>query len=311
MCDMTAHETAEAPAELAAAVEVLYGLEPAQFTRARNDRVKQAKADGDPGLAEAVKALPKPSTAAWLVNMMVRRMGDEIGQALEVGAALRQAQQDLDAAQLRALTGQRRRLTAALVRQAVTRASELGTKVSAAVAEQAENTLHAAMTDADAAAALRTGLLVRALEPAGLGGVDLDGAVAVPGAVELAPREGTEPDEAGEEAGGRLHVVPDSTRAVEEAQEAVDAAEFVAENAERTLRRAEEKVRKAEARGLQLRAEIEELRRQIEERENRLHGVEDDLAEADDQRDAAEKSRDEAAAALAATRKKLARLRRR
>ncbi|MPV89946.1 hypothetical protein [Georgenia ruanii] len=305
---MTAHETAEAPAELAAAAEELYGLEPGQFTRARNDRAKQARADGDPDLAEAVRALPKPSTAAWLVNMMLRRMGTEIGQALEVGAALRQAQQDLDAARLRALTGQRRRLTSALVRQARTRAAELGTTVSAAVAEQAENTLHAAMTDAGAAAALRTGLLVRALEPGGLGGVDLDGAVAVPGAVELTPRE-----EAAEEPedGGHLHVVPDTTRAVEEAQEAVDAAEFVAESAERALRRAAEKVQKVEARGLQLRAEIEELRRQIDERETRLHGVEDDLAEADDQRDAAEAGRDEAAAALAAARKKLARLQRR
>ncbi|KAE8763922.1 hypothetical protein [Georgenia thermotolerans] len=308
---MTAHETTEAPAGLAAAAEELYSLEPGQFTRARNDRAKQARADGDPALAEAVKALPKPSTAAWLVNLMVRRMGTEIGQALEVGAALRQAQQDLDAAQLRTLTSQRRRLTAALVRQAGTRAAELGTKVSAAVAEQAETTLHAAMTDADAAAALRTGLLVRALEPAGLGGVDLDGAVAVPGAVELTPRAEAEPEEPGEETGGRLHVVPDNTRAVEEAQEAVDAAEFVAEGAERALRRAEEKVRKAEARGLQLRAEIEELRRQIDDRETRLHGVEDDLAAADDQRDAAAESRDEAAAALAAARKKLARLQRR
>jgi chromosome segregation ATPase len=305
MCDMTAHDTAEAPADLAAAAAELYGLEPGRFTQARNERARQARADGDADLAEAVKALPKPSAAAWLVNMMVRRMGDEIDQVLQLGAALRQAQQDLDAAQLRTLNSQRRRLTTALVRQAGKRAAQLGQKVSAAVADQAEATLHAAMTDEDAAAALRSGLLVRPLEAAGLGGVDLDGAVAVPGAVDLAPRE---PED--EEAGPGLHVVADNTRAIEEAQEEVDAAEFVAEGAERALRRAEEKVRKIEARGLQLRAEIEELRRQIDERETRLQAVEDDLAAADEQRDAAEEGRDEAAAALAAARKTLTRLQR-
>ncbi|MFD1505609.1 hypothetical protein FE374_01585 [Georgenia yuyongxinii] len=307
---MTAHE-AEGRADLAAVAEALYALVPGEFTRARNDRATQLRADGEKDLADAVKALPKPSAGAWLVNMMVRQMSEEIGQVLELGAALRQAQEQLDAAQLRALNTQRRRLTSAVVRQAVKVAAGLGQKVSPAVADQAEATLHAAMTDDGAAAALRTGLLVAPMEAVGLSGVDLAGVVAVPGAMDHVPRT-VEAEAAAEESPARrLTVVPDRTRLLEEATEALEAAQFLADGAARALRKAEDHVSRLEARGLQLRAEIEELQRQIDERETTLQSVEDDLGEADEQREAAVETYDEAQAALDAARQKVAKLKRR
>ncbi|WP_448070695.1 hypothetical protein [Georgenia yuyongxinii] len=309
MADMTAHH-AEGPANLAAVAEELYALVPGEFTKARNDRAAQLRAAGERELADAVKALPKPSAGAWLVNMIVRRMGEEIGQVLELGTALLQAQQELDAAQLRTLNTQRRRLTAAVVRQAVTVAAGLGQKVSPAVAEQAEATLHAAMTDAAAAAALRTGLLVAAMEAAGLGGVDLTGVVAVPDAMDHVPRAAEEPA-ATQAPAPRLTVVPDRTRLLAEAAEELEAARFVADTAARALRKAEGLVSRLEARGLQLRAELEELQRQIGERETMLQTVEDDLGEADEQREAAVDSHDQAQAAVAAAQHKLATLKRR
>ncbi|MCP6037151.1 hypothetical protein NL368_27820, partial [Klebsiella pneumoniae] len=82
----------------------------ADFIQARNDRAREIKAAGDHELAGAIGALPKPSAPAWVVNMMVRQMTEEIGQVLDLGAALRQAQESLDGPQLRELDLQRRKL---------------------------------------------------------------------------------------------------------------------------------------------------------------------------------------------------------
>jgi hypothetical protein len=55
----------------AAAVE-LYGLTPEHFIAARNDLARTANAAGGPQTNTAVKALRKPTLAAWLANQLVR-----------------------------------------------------------------------------------------------------------------------------------------------------------------------------------------------------------------------------------------------
>jgi len=50
----------------------LYGLPPEAFTEARNARAKEVAASGDRALAMELRRLPKPTTAAWLANMLVR-----------------------------------------------------------------------------------------------------------------------------------------------------------------------------------------------------------------------------------------------
>ncbi|WP_418607814.1 hypothetical protein [Georgenia sp. SUBG003] len=167
---------------LAAAVD-LYGLLPGEFVRARDDRAKQARADGEPQLAREVKALRKPAGAAWLANVMVRHMTDEIEQVLELGQAMREAQEDLDAAELKTLNRQRRQLVDAVVRQGRKVAADLGQKVNDVAAQQAAATLQAAMADEGAEAALRTGLLVEPMVTTGLDPVDLTGVLAVPEAL--------------------------------------------------------------------------------------------------------------------------------
>ncbi len=144
--------------------EELYSLPPADFTGTRNQWSKQTKADGDPELAKRVTELRKPSMAAWVVNMLMRHQGEQMTQVLELGASLRKAQSDLDADALRELTRQRRQLTTAVTRQGRDLARELGQKLTEAVADQVQGTLHAAMVDENAAAAVRSGLLVSALD---------------------------------------------------------------------------------------------------------------------------------------------------
>ena len=52
------------------AIESLYHGPLEEFTSARNELAKSLRADGDAKGADQVKALAKPSRAAWLVNQL-------------------------------------------------------------------------------------------------------------------------------------------------------------------------------------------------------------------------------------------------
>lgn len=158
----------------------LYALPLDQFTAARNAAAKQATQAGDKELAATLRKLPKPASAAWLVNLLVSRRRDEVEQVLELGASLQAAQASLDRAQLNALGQQRQRLLAAVARQSLEAAAEVGLDVGPAALPDVEQTLRAALADPAAAAAVLTGRLVRALEATGWDPVDLAGAVAGP-----------------------------------------------------------------------------------------------------------------------------------
>jgi hypothetical protein len=73
-----------------AAVE-LYGLVPEEFTAARNQLAKAARDAGDIPASAAVKALRKPTLAAWLANVLVRADPGRIHQLTELGEQPRQA----------------------------------------------------------------------------------------------------------------------------------------------------------------------------------------------------------------------------
>lgn len=173
----------------------LYALPAAEFTAARNGRAKAAKAAGDAELAKRISALPRPSTAAWLVNQLVRADLPAVDALLELGQRMREAQAQLDAEQIRALTGERRRAVAELTRQIRALGEQREQAVSTAVADEVESTFTAALADPAAGTAVRSGRLTKALAYAGFGEVELDGAVAVPRRLALVPdaRPGAEP----------------------------------------------------------------------------------------------------------------------
>lgn len=168
----------------AVAVE-LYGLPLGQFTAARDARAKELRRDGDPTVAAEVARLPKPSVAAWAVDVLVRHERDLVEQLVELGVALREAQETLAGDQLRELDRQRRQLLTAVGRQAQALAEAQGQHLSDSVLGQVQATVHAAMADPAAAAAVRSGVLTTSLETSGFGPVDVDGAVAVEGAASL------------------------------------------------------------------------------------------------------------------------------
>lgn len=294
--------------DLAGVAEELYGLPPVGFVSRRDARAAEARQAGDKPLAAEIKRLTKPATAAWVVNMLVRHDPDQVEQVLALGAALREAQASMAGDELRELGRQRRELTAAVTRRARSLAAELGQRVGEPVAAQVEDTLHAAMVDEDAAAAVRTGLLVKPLVVTGLDPVDAVASVAVPASLgESAVRRRPTPPTA--QPKPELSVVPDDTQALEQAERDLAEAEEALAGVEAKLAKARHKVEKREAKALQLQAELEELRRRTAEVEQRIERNEQELADAEEQRDAREARVGQAHTAVTAARQALDRRR--
>ncbi|HKH24908.1 MAG TPA: hypothetical protein VKA42_05560, partial [Acidimicrobiales bacterium] len=111
----------------------LYEVPPEDFIALRTTRQDEAKAEGDKALAKAIGAMPKPSTAAWVSNLLVRAHRAEIEGLVELGGLLREAQENLAGEELKALSTQRSKLVSALTRQAAALARERGHRISTAV----------------------------------------------------------------------------------------------------------------------------------------------------------------------------------
>lgn len=173
--------------DLAGAAEQLYGLGPDEFTAERNELAKQVRGTGDKALAEAIRQLRRPSTSAWVVNVLARQQAAELDELLTLGSALRQAQHERDRDRLRELNGRRHGVVATAARQARAAAEELGHPVSESITAEVEQTLFAAMVDVDAEAAVLSGQLISALISTGFEPVDVAAAVAVPDALTQAP----------------------------------------------------------------------------------------------------------------------------
>ncbi|GAB3768157.1 cell division protein FtsB [Nocardioides ginsengisegetis] len=291
---------------LLAVADELYGLGLAEFTPARDARAKALKGE-DAALSQAVKALKKPSTAAWVVNVLVRHETEQVEQVLAMGAALREAQAAMSGDDLRALTRQRRQLTAAVTTQARGVAASLGMKVTQAVADQVELTLTAAMVDENCSAAVRSGLLVSALATTGLAAEDPTPSVAVPEALGFAATA----HEAAPDGRPDLHVVADpdaDEKARAAAQELLDETEADLARATEALAETSAAVEALEARTMQLQAEIDELRRQLARLESSAEDADDELADAEDARSEAQAAVREATRARDAAAKALDRL---
>jgi hypothetical protein len=282
----------------------LYSLPQEEFTPARDAKAKEVKADKE--LAGAVKKLKKPSVAAWVVNLFVRRETDQVEQLIGVGQALREAQEGMDGAELRALTRQRRQLTSAVTQRARALAKDEGLTVTQAVADQVEATLTAAMLDPECARAVRSGLLVTGLASTGVDAVDVASAVAVPDALGFA----ASPTSGEPAAPPELHVVPgdaddEKARRRAEAEAALAAAEETVGETGRALAEANQAVEELQARSLQLQSEIDELRRKLTELESSAEETDEELDEAEETQGEAEaahsaavKTRDAAQEAL-------------
>lgn len=123
----------------------LYGLRPEEFVAARDRRALEARKAGDQALAKEIGALRRPSLAAWVGNLLVRRRPEEVQPLLDLGEELRRAHRELDGPQLRRLIRRQSEVIGTLGRQARRLAAEAGRPVGEGVQREVEETLHAVL----------------------------------------------------------------------------------------------------------------------------------------------------------------------
>jgi hypothetical protein len=152
-------------------VDALYDLRPGEFVAARDALARQVRRGGDREAAERIKALPRPSAAAWAVNQLARREPEWTQALTTAGRRMAEAHaallEDGDREGWRAASQEAREAIDRLVRLAEGLLREERGSVSAQLREQVRDTLQAAATDPAARELVAAGRLSRDLQPPG------------------------------------------------------------------------------------------------------------------------------------------------
>lgn len=220
-------------------VDALYAVEPKEFIAARDALAKELRAQGDGEAAAAVKALRRPTVAAWALNQLARDDAARVRSLLDAAAQLRSAQADAlrsgDPAELRTATR--------AWRDAVRDATE------AAVARTTESqrddiiaTLEAAVADESVADALRAGRLSSAAH--GGSGFDVAG---MPDVGELAPAASKAKGAKAPDRKRLERALEDAEAALADATARVEDARAAVLDAEHVLHQREQRARDAQA----------------------------------------------------------------
>jgi hypothetical protein len=244
------HDSDDGPPGLDAVADALYTLPPEDFVGARDDRVAQAREDGDRELAKAIGRLRRPTRPAWLANLLARRRAEQIEGLVGLAAGLAEAQRTLDGDTLRALSGQRHRVVAAMAREAGRLAQEAGSPATDAQLRELQGILEAALAQPEIAEEVRAGRLTRTLSYTGFGPAAEPGAVSAPPAARAQARPEPEhagPDQAERERAERERAEREREAAAAEAEaaaarEELDAAEAARDEAREQHVRARDRV---------------------------------------------------------------------
>lgn len=236
-------------ANLDKAIDRLYTARPEEFVGQRDELVRSLRKDGDRDAADEVKALRKPTLAAWTVNQLARREKLALRSLLTAGERLREAHAKVFAGEswepLRRAQEDERKAIDALAQAAGRILEEAGSPTGGQTLDRVQETLHAAAADEELAQAVRAGRLAKEQEAAGFGLELLQGLPAgQPRGEEPVRRRKAARDER-QAAERRLQK---AERAAEAAQQAVEDAEGKAERAQKELRsrRSEQKAAQRE-----------------------------------------------------------------
>ncbi len=281
----TSHSQHHGGVDVEAVADELYALPREEFISARDARAKAARTAGDRDLATAIGRLPKPTSAAWVANLLAREHPGDVHDLLELGAVLREAHATLDGATLQELSRQRHQVVHALVQRARALGRDAGKPVSEAVAREVADTVTAALSDPDAARALAAGRLATALSPGSSGeGWFADAGTAPRPAATGAPPE--RPDdwvqqrvaqelaEARATAQEAADARRDAHRAVEDAEGRARDAAGAAEDLARRLAVAEQARDAADKEVRFARQAVEEADRHVADAERRIRDLE-------------------------------------
>jgi hypothetical protein len=265
------------------AVDALYGLPLDEFTPRRDELVKELRSAGKRDEAAWVKALRKPSAAAWLVNQLARSQTKDAKRMLEEADALRTAQE-------RALAGNAGRdelsgaaaahadAMRALMEKAPGLLDRQGSSPSEATLERAAETLHAIPLNDEARAGFAAGRLTREHRAAGLGFAASGGpAYAKPAKPAKPPKAPKAPTKESRQAAEQKEQKAQAQAALKEArsrrrtrQREASEAEREVKQLEREAERVQRRLEKAEAALDRARERQAEAESQVEEAEARL-----------------------------------------
>ena len=161
------------PDSHAGEIDRLYALPLDEFTRERDELAKRLRKQGDADAAAAVKALKKPSVAAWAVNQVRRDRPDDVRSLLEVTDELHRVYGGLSAAGARERMAEASDMQRDLIRALVRCAEQLleagGHSANEQTLGKVADTLRAAALDEELREQLSTGRVVKEQRAASLG----------------------------------------------------------------------------------------------------------------------------------------------
>lgn len=268
-------------------VDRLFELPPDEFTAARDELAKRVAGEGRAEESRTIKALRRPTVAAWAVNQLVRRRPEDIDELLEAGASIRRAQRKvlsgIRSDEFREASERRRRVVTGLLRRAEEILGESG-RTSAATGEAVRSTLDAASLDERSGEIVRSGRLSKELPPPSSFGA-VEGLGLVPAPPAEAPSRAQPPTKRGadkeKEEARTLRAQRD------EATKEAKGLEEKAAQARRAAIRTREKADRAEARADRLRQEAEQARVEAREASKKAQQAETEATRAQDAADRA------------------------
>ena len=146
-------------------INELYSVPPEEFIGKRTELADRARKSGDGATAVAIEKLRKPTVGAWIVNALVLNDPSIVDSLTNLGERMRDAQDALDAGQLRELSTERRKLIDRVTADAFKRADRKDPP--AALRDEVNGTFDAAVADDGIAA--RLGQLQRTEQSYGFG----------------------------------------------------------------------------------------------------------------------------------------------
>ena len=161
------------PKALAGEIDRLYALPLEEFTRERDELARRLRKDGDRDAAAEVKALKKPSVAAWAVNQVRRDRPEDVRRLLEVTEELHRVYAGLSSAGARERLAEAADMQRDLIRSLVRCAEQLleagGHSANEQTLGKVADTLRAAALDEELRGQVSAGRVVKEQRAAGLG----------------------------------------------------------------------------------------------------------------------------------------------
>jgi hypothetical protein len=147
----------------------LYQLPLNEFTSARDELVKQLRAQGEQERAHEIKTLRKPTAAVWLVNQLARERQLDVQRLLKAGESLTKSQVETASGKSSQTFPEARRDEQRALERLAKAAREIAQRagIGSPALAKATETLRAASLTADGRELLRRGRLTEEPEPPG------------------------------------------------------------------------------------------------------------------------------------------------